>query len=132
MSNNELYIPVSIAEVVDKISILKLKCQHCEPEKSKLALLELECLVKVWQHAGLKPPEILQEWPALFEVNSRLWMLEEKIRELELKQSFGPEFIQTAREIYQQNDQRSQLKQSINQRLGSRLQEVKSYSALSQ
>ena len=131
MSINELFIPVSIAEAVDKISILKLKCQNCEAEKSKLAQLELDSLNAVWQQSGLIPPESLQDWPALLEVNSSLWLLEERIREHEAKQSFGPDFVQLARSIYQLNDQRSELKRSINQRLGSRLQEVKSYSTLS-
>ena len=131
MSINELFIPVSIAEAVDKISILKLKCQNCEAEKSKLAQLELDSLIAVWQQSGLNPPESLHDWPALLEVNSSLWLLEERIREHEVKQSFGPDFVQLARAIYQLNDQRSELKRSINQRLGSRLQEVKSYSTLS-
>lgn len=131
MSTNALSIPVSIAEALDKIVILRLKCQRCESDKSLHAQLELEGLIAAWEQSGLNPPESVQEWPDLWEVNSRLWLLEDQIREHEHNQSFGSEFVKLARAIYQLNDQRSLLKHSINQRMGSQLREVKSYSSFS-
>jgi hypothetical protein len=60
-------------------------------------------------------------------VNLKLWDIEDKIRELERQKDFGSDFIETARSVYIQNDQRAALKKQINQLLGSELTEEKSY-----
>jgi hypothetical protein len=60
-------------------------------------------------------------------VNERLWVIEDDIRECERRQDFGAEFVRLARAVYFENDERARIKRELNQRLGSRLVEEKSY-----
>lgn len=78
-----------------------------------------------WAAARL-PPE-LPERALLTQVNIQLWEVEDRLREREAAQDFGPEFVSEARSVYQINDRRAALKRSVNLTLGSDLVEVKSY-----
>jgi hypothetical protein len=64
---------------------------------------------------------------ALYQVNYDLWVIEDRIRDLERMKNFGVDFISTAREVYIKNDKRSELKREINIRTSSGLIEEKSY-----
>ena len=122
-----IQIPVSLGELVDKITILSIKTRH----------LSGDALVNVQRHlvllegvlcscgADLQP----QERAALQAVNEELWRIEDAIRLEESKQCFGAAFIALARSVYQRNDERAALKRAINERHGSTLVEEKSYTS---
>ena len=123
-----IQIPVSVGELVDKITILTIKANHLSGDALVNVQRELKLLEQVLRDSGaqLKP----QERADLQAVNEQLWQIEEAIRDEEAKQCFGAEFIALARSIYQRNDERAALKRAINERLGSTLIEEKSYGNL--
>ena len=125
MSKPPLLATISLGELLDKITILKLKNEFLQDQAQQHAKQELLGLAAVLE--GL---EITID-PALVEqlrvINRSLWELEDEIRGLEKLQSFGPHFVQVARAIYLKNDQRAALKRDINLRYGSALIEEKSY-----
>jgi len=116
--------PVSIGELLDKVSILRLKAKRItSSEKLSAIFTELEMLEAL-------VPEGSEGWLCrLGEVNSKLWDIEDKLRSKERTQDFGLEFIRLARSVYFTNDERARLKQEVNTQFGSRLTEVKSYEA---
>ena len=119
-------IPVSWGELLDKIAILELKTQRLSaPQARANAAMELHLL----RRAVALPPGVAVLQAALRAVNTRLWRIEELIREKEAAADFGDGFIALARAVYQQNDERGRIKQALNQQLGSTLVEEKQYSA---
>jgi hypothetical protein len=118
--------PVSLGELVDKISILKIKTLKIESEaKITLAQSEYEQLKIKLEGLNLKGIEIFLD--ELYLINSKLWDIEDDIRLKEKAQSFDDEFIKLARAVYQTNDKRFEVKARCNQHYGSLYQEVKSY-----
>jgi adenine C2-methylase RlmN of 23S rRNA A2503 and tRNA A37 len=126
---NELQAPVSAGELLDKITILRLKQQHIIGAK-KLANVnrELEVLKSVAADL-LGDPTLLPLLEQLQQVNQHLWDIEDDIRECERRQDFSDHFVQLARSVYLTNDRRSEIKRNINIACGSLLVEEKSYAA---
>jgi hypothetical protein len=124
----DILVPVSPGELLDKITILRIKVARIQ-EAAKLAnvKLELALLEQTWQDAGCATSAVAQDERALQEVNERLWDIEDRIRDKEAKQTFDRDFIELARAVYVCNDERAAAKKRINLRLGSRLVEEKSY-----
>jgi hypothetical protein len=119
-------VPVSWGELLDKIVILEIKCLRLHaPSARDNAAREL-ALLRQSASAVSGVPELMA---ALRAVNTRLWRIEDLIREKEAAGDFGPGFIALARAVYHQNDERGRIKQALNQRLGSVLVEEKQYSA---
>ena len=120
-------IPVSLGELVDKITILQIKARHLRGEALGHVQQELALLQQALQSTGvaLDPAFEVQ----LLEVNGQLWEIEDAIREQERQRCFEQAFIDLARAVYRTNDRRAELKRQINQRYGSTLVEQKSYSA---
>jgi hypothetical protein len=118
-------IEVSNGEIIDKLTIIQIKLERIE-DKAKLINLQKEYneLINATSSilATTDPLYI-----ALYEVNSELWDIEDRIRDLERKRDFGEEFISTARAVYFKNDKRSDIKREINIRTSSGLIEEKSY-----
>ncbi|HET6880903.1 MAG TPA: DUF6165 family protein [Pirellulales bacterium] len=121
-------IEVSPGELLDKITILEIKSQRMGDE-AKLAnvRVELAALVAARDRAIDRSAAVGPLAAQLKQVNEALWEIEDEIRVCERAGDFGPRFIELARSVYQQNDRRAELKREINQRLGSRLIEEKSY-----
>ena len=71
--------------------------------------------------------EIKAEWTALRDINSKLWVIEDEIRDKERDQQFDARFIELARAVYFTNDERAAVKRKINDKLGSKIVEEKSY-----
>lgn len=120
-------IEVSIGEVVDKYTILTIK-KLLIYEKDKLANVEKEWKsVKDALHR--KHPETLNDplSEELHNINKKLWMVEDELRECERRKYFGEKFVELAREVYQLNDVRAIIKKQINIKYGSELMEEKSY-----
>jgi hypothetical protein len=119
-------IPVSIGEVVDKITILSIKGKKIEnPEKLFHIRKELDLLREAIRCVRIDLDG--DEVKALENVNLKLWDLENAIRANEKESQFGDDFIQTARAIYRLNDERTRLKRKINLKYQSDLIEEKEY-----
>jgi hypothetical protein len=124
----DILVPVSPGELLDKITILRIK-QVRIPDAAKLAnvKLELALLEQTWRDCGGAARDVALDERALQNVNERLWDIEDRIRDKEAKQSFDRDFIELARAVYLANDERAAIKKRINLQLGSRLIEEKSY-----
>ena len=122
-----IQIPVSLGELVDKITILSIKTRHLSGDALVNVQRELALLEGVLRSCGadLHP----EERAGLQAVNEELWRIEDAIRLEESKQCFGAAFIALARSDYQRNDERAALKRAINERHGSTLVEEKSYTS---
>lgn len=123
----DILVPVSPGELLDKITILRIKSARIQ-DAAKLAnvRLELELLEKTWKEhqSGL---DVSAEMKALQAVNEQLWDIEDLIREKEAARRFDHEFIELARSVYVCNDERAAIKKQINTKMGSRIIEEKSY-----
>ena len=119
--------PVSLGELVDKISILHIKNKNIR-DKGKLKLVreELDLLNKTLdEHISRDDIKIYLD--SLIEINSKLWVIEDDIRDSERNKTFDQKFIELARSVYFINDKRSKVKLNINNKFGSKIVEVKSY-----
>ena len=125
---NSPKIPISWGELFDKITILQIKLENIT---SKNALenveQELKKLQSILTQYCLKTMETTQLEGELRQINQQLWDIEDKLRDKERANSFDDEFIQLARSVYITNDKRSRVKRIINDILGSKLVEEKSY-----
>ena len=121
----EIHAPISLGELIDKITILQIKTKHLQGSALENTEKELEVLEKTLDnlHLDIKTTLIQQ----LKKVNQTLWKIEDDIRDQERQKNFGEEFIQLARSVYQQNDIRAAIKKEINTAYGSALVEEKSY-----
>jgi hypothetical protein len=124
-----LSVPVSPAELLDKITILRIKSARIE-DSAKLVNVrrELTLLEQLWRAAVAEPAELAGEEAALERVNALLWDIEDRIREHEARQRFDSAFIELARSVYLNNDERAAIKQRINRKLKSTIIEEKAYS----
>ena len=119
--------PVSLVELVDKISILHIKNINIkDDEKLKLIREELELLNQTL-NKHIKKNDIQNYLDSLIEINSKLWVIEDDIRDCERNKKFDQTFIDLARSVYFTNDKRSEVKLEINKKFGSQIIEVKSY-----
>ena len=123
----EVQIPVSVGELVDKITILQIKANTFSGEALANVQRELTLLEGVLESCGMELPTELVE--ALSEINQQLWTIEDDIREQEANGCFDDRFIALARSVYRCNDQRAALKRQINTATGSHLIEEKGYAA---
>ena len=120
-------IPVSLGELVDKISILHIKNKNIKDDKKlKLIREELELLNSILND-HIKKDDIKEHLNVLIEINSELWVIEDDIRDCERNKKFDEKFITLARSVYITNDKRSEIKLDINKKFGSKIVEVKSY-----
>ena len=119
--------PISLGELVDKISILIIKQKNITDEaKLDHVKKELDFLQKTLMNY-VQQEEINNFLENLININSKLWNIEDDIRECERKKSFDQTFIDLARSVYFTNDERAKVKNDINKTFGSELVEVKSY-----
>lgn len=122
-----IQIPVSVGELIDKLSILLLKRTKCDSqEKRKAADNEFDKLKPIAQQF-LESKEITDLYDQLVDVNDRLWDIEDEIRHKERRNEFDKRFVELARSVYRVNDERFALKDQINALTGSEIKEVKSY-----
>ena len=119
--------PISLGELVDKISILIIKQKNITDEtKLDHVKKELDFLQKTLMNY-VQQEEINNYLENLININSKLWNIEDDIRECERKKLFDQTFIDLARSVYFTNDERAKVKNDINKSFGSELVEVKSY-----
>ena len=119
---------ISYGEFLDKLTILEIKNERIT-DKSKLDNIqkELNLVKQLWQDSPASNIDITSELAALKAVNEKLWKIEDDIRDKERQQSFDQGFIDLARSVYFENDDRANIKKEINIKLGSDIVEEKSY-----
>jgi len=127
---NELLAPVSPGELIDKLTILQIKSRRID-DAAKLANVrrELDVLTQCWKRSPWGSADVAADEAALLAVNERLWDIEDRIRDKERARTFDAGFIELARAVYIENDQRAAIKKRINTALGSAIVEEKSYAA---
>lgn len=125
---SEISVPVSFGELLDKIAILQIKAERMT-DAAKLANVqrELSALEATWAAHPASRQDISALRAALKAVNERLWVIEDDIRDKERAQAFDDGFVQLARSVYFENDERADIKKRINLALGSTYVEEKSY-----
>jgi len=124
----EVNIPVSLGELLDKISILEIKNKKIL-DNTKLVNIkkELSGLRQVLESSNINLSEINDLYEELYKINLTLWDIEDSIRILEKNESFDQEFIDFARKVYITNDKRFEVKNKINKTFNSKYVEEKSY-----
>lgn len=117
---------ISLGELVDKISILKIKSQMIT-DATKLAHVKKEENLLMQKLESLSLKDIDHHLNQMIEVNMKLWKIEDDIRDLEREKKFDSQFIELARAVYITNDERFRRKSIINSTYQSGVVEVKSY-----
>ena len=125
---NELLVPISPSELLDKMTILEIKSERIDDTKKVMNVRhELELLSKVWSDSVKEDEVIANLRQQLKTINEKLWEIEDGIRNEEQQNRFGKKFIELARAVYVTNDKRAQIKKDVNLYLGSEIIEEKSY-----
>ena len=120
-------IPVSVGELIDKLSILHVKqLKISNEEKLEYVNKEFELLYNISSYY-LNNLEIENLYHQLVEINKKLWDIEDKLRVIESKNNFDSTFIELARKVYFTNDERFRLKNEINLITSSEIREMKDY-----
>ena len=122
----KVQVSISLGELVDKISILKIKKKNIKDTK-KLVDVERELSLLEDELTQMNLTGIQAHLDQLMQVNEKLWNIEDEIRIKEKNNEFDEGFIQLSRSVYLTNDQRFNLKNTINNEYGSTVKEVKSY-----
>jgi hypothetical protein len=117
----KIEIPISVGELLDKITILEIKSLFTDNEYVVKELKELNLIKSALTQYTLEYEVKLKR------VNEKLWKIEDKLRQLEKEQRFDEEFIELARSVYIINDERAQIKREINELTHSAIREVKVY-----
>lgn len=121
-------IPGAVGELIDKITILRLKAARITaPERLENVRLELDLLEKLRASQGIDGPRLAEPMARLEAINAELWDVEDAIRECERRGDFGERFIALARAVYKANDRRAAVKGEISALCGSTIVEEKSY-----
>jgi Family of unknown function (DUF6165) len=127
-SMKDILVPLSPGELLDKITILRIKAARMtDATKVQNVRLELSLLENTWRDSGCADFDVAADERALQSVNEKLWVVEDRLREKEAARAFDPEFIELARTVYMANDERAAIKKRVNLQLGSRIVEEKSY-----
>ena len=115
----KITIPISVGELLDKISIHQIKSQHTD---NIYVNKELESLIEIAKEFKVFDFKYFDQ---LLKVNQKLWEIEDELRVLEKLQDFGDDFVNLARSVYITNDKRSLIKKEINEKYNSSYREVK-------
>lgn len=130
MDAKPILVEIAPGELIDKITILEIKSERItDAGKLKNVRVELQVLEAARDAAIAASAQLTGLTTQLKQVNETLWVIEDSIRDCERGQDFGPEFIELARAVYHSNDRRAAIKKQINELLGSKLIEEKSYAA---
>lgn len=126
MGSSEILVPVSVGELLDKITILQIKSERIK-DQAKLVNIrkELDALLETCRKSNINVGHPLVS--DLKKINETLWVVEDDIRDKERAKEFDQQFIELARAVYVTNDKRFQVKAQINKEMGSAYAEEKSY-----
>jgi predicted transcriptional regulator len=126
--DDNILIPVSPGELVDRLTILEIKSQHIADAAKRANVAHELALLSAAAKAAIPDSEEMRAFRGEIKaVNETLWQIEDDIRECERRGDFGDIFIGLARSVYRTNDLRAELKRRINEALGSAIRDEKSY-----
>ena len=118
-----IFVPVSLGELVDKITILEIKSEKIKNQDALLNV-QKELLALTCVHCPTVDAEIIRE---LKTINEKIWEIEDGVRECEHVNMFDNHFIELARSVYINNDKRAAIKRKINEMYQSEYKEEKGY-----
>lgn len=125
---NTIMVPVSVGELVDKITILEIKAERITQEERRRNVgVELGGLLPLWQGLAAQAPALEPLKLQLRAVNERMWDVQDALRAKEAAQDFGAEFVELARAVAARNGERIGIKNEINRLAGSQFVEEKQY-----
>ena len=127
---NKILVEISVGELLDKISILKIKKEKIK-DTDKLKFVDDEYnILKDQLDKNIKVDNKLNElFDSLKNVNSKLWIIEDEKSLYEKNSDFGEKFVKVSRDIHFLNDERSKIKLEINNYTGSKIKEIKQYTS---
>ena len=129
-TTNKILSEISAGELMDKITILEIKKMKIpDPAKQIIIQKELNSLQATYSKCISPSKELDEQIVKLKAINLKLWDIEEGKRECERQKDFSDTFIQLARSVYIENDNRAKIKAEINRITHSNIEEVKSYKA---
>ena len=125
---NKIIVEISIAELLDKISILEIKQEKIK-DSEKLKFIKNEySILKDQLDKNVKSDDKLNNlYQSLKEINAKLWVIEDDKRQCEKDKDFGEKFIKLSRDVHFLNDDRAKIKLEINNYTGSVIKEIKEY-----
>ena len=125
---NKILVEVSVAELLDKISILEIKQEKIKDAESLKFIKDEYDVLKSELDKNIKTDENLKNlFNSLKEINSKLWIIEDDKRMCEKNKDFGEKFIKLSRDVHFLNDNRAKIKLEINKLTGSKIKEIKEY-----
>ncbi len=127
---NKILVEVSVGELLDKISILKIKQEKIKDTESLKFITDEYNVLKAELDKNIKTDENLKNlFNSLKEINSKLWVIEDDKRMCEKNKDFGEKFIKLSRDVHFLNDNRAKIKLEINKLTGSKIKEIKEYTS---
>ena len=127
---NKILVEVSVGELLDKISILEIKKEKIKNQEKLKFITDEYNILKAELDKNIKLDEKLSGlFGSLKDINSKLWVIEDKKRMCEKNTDFGEKFIKLSRDIHFLNDKRAKIKLDINNHTGSKIKEIKEYTA---
>ena len=127
---NKILVEVSVGELLDKISILKIKQEKIKDTESLKFITDEYNVLKAELDKNIKTDENLKNlFNSLKEINSKLWVIEDDKRMCEKNKDFGENFSKLSRDIHFLNDNRAKIKLEINNHTGSKIKEIKEYTS---
>jgi hypothetical protein len=120
-------IVVSVGELLDKLTILEIKKMKIKDEEKIIHIEKERSFLSDKSIEYLKDDKIKECFDELLVINSKLWVVEDILRDMEAESRFDNEFIENARLVYKTNDKRFEVKNRINNLTNSAIKEQKSY-----
>ena len=127
---NKILVEVSVGELLDKISILEIKQGKIKDSEKLNFINDEHAILKEQLDQNVTSDEKLNNlFQSLKEINSRLWVIEDDKRMCEKNSDFSENFIKLSRDVHFLNDDRAKIKLEINNHTGSKIKEIKEYTA---
>tara|TARA_B100000989_G_scaffold173679_1_gene130237 strand:- start:149 stop:538 length:390 start_codon:yes stop_codon:yes gene_type:complete len=125
---NKIIVEVSVAELLDKISILEIKQNKIKDLEKLKFINEEHSILNDQLKKNVKSDEKLNSlFSSLKSINSKLWVIEDEKRQCEKNKNFTDQFIKLSRDVHFLNDDRAKIKLEINNYTGSKIKEIKEY-----
>ena len=125
---NKILVEVSVAELLDKISILEIKQDKIKDLEKLKFINEEHSILNDQLRKNVKSDEKLNSlFSSLKSINSKLWVIEDEKRQCEKDKNFTDQFIKLSRDVHFLNDDRAKIKRQINNYTGSKIKEIKEY-----
>ena len=127
---NKILVEVSVGELLDKISILEIKKEKIKDPKKLNFINDEHAILKDQLDQNVKyDNELNNLFQSLKEINAKLWVIEDDKRMCEKNSDFTENFIELSRKVHFLNDDRAKIKLKINDHTGSKIKEIKEYTA---